>query len=500
MPAKIRRSKVLVSRPSPRSDLSLADRQGAKATLSEFFAVWHANREAMLEIDRWQRNELDDEQKPVMPEEATDEFRRLRDTAIGGYGRLVVSTLVQNALVEDIRLRDTKQSAPASRLWQRNGMDARQVPLVTAAATYGQSFNLVLPATGRLDGEPTAVFMGYSGLRGVGFYADPAHDEYPEFFLEGEPYFDKAEGARRWRMQLVNDYACYYFTAADDGSDIRTVDGNGGRRHDMGLTPVVRYVNEIDLEGRVTGEIAPIITTLARIDQDTQDRLVVQRFGAWVVRTIAGMKKPTSEADQAAARIALGVGSFLVSEDADTKFGHIPATPLQGHLSAHDTDLRDLAALSQTPSHHLLGASDNLGADGLAAAEATHMRKADIRKLGWGESHENSVRLGGQAMGDDEIANDFESRVHWRQTRSEAFQSLAQAIGTLVAAGVPLELLVTRISDWTQADTQMMKDLAAQQDAKDRLRAEEDSARQIEAQVKVARAKEAEGGNAPAAR
>jgi hypothetical protein len=166
---------------------------------------------------------------------------------------------------------------------------------------------------------------------------------------------------------------------------------------------------------------------------------------------------------------------------------------MDGHLRARDQDVRDLASTSQTPSYHLLGLSDNIGADGLAAAEATHMRKVDIRKLTWGEAHEASLRLGGYAMGDDEIANDFESRVHWKQTRSEAFQSLAQAITSLVAAGVPIEMLVQRISDWNQADTKEMLELRRKAEAKAALDAEAEAARTVETATAIAKAKPAAG-------
>jgi hypothetical protein len=121
------------------------------------------------------------------------------------------------------------------------------------------------------------------------------------------------------------------------------------------------------------------------------------------------------------------------------------------------------------------------------------MRKVDIRKLTWGEAHEASLRLGGYAMGDDEIANDFESRVHWKQTRSEAFQSLAQAITSLVAAGVPIEMLVQRISDWNQADTKEMLELRRKAEAKAALDAEAEAARTVETATAIAKAKPAAG-------
>lgn len=487
---KLRRSRVTtIARQRP--EISLTDRTTARGIVEQFFPVWLANRVRMEEVDRWARCELDDDMLPVLPNEATDEFVRLRQTAPTPFGRLIVASLTQNAIVDDIRASSAEKSAPAYRLWTRNGMQAKQVPLIEAAATYGQSFALVLPAIGRLDGEKTAAFLTYSGMSALGFYTTPT-DEYPEFFLEGSVV--EVKGEKKWRLGFVDDRARYFFMCDTDGSNLRETDPP--QMHGMGLCPVSRYYNSIDLEGRVTGEIAPVINVLARLDQDTQDRLVVQRFGAWAVRTIAGMKKPATREEQAAARVALGVGDFMVSEDPDTKFGSLSPTPMQGHLEARRDDVRDLAATSQTPSYHLLGLSDNVGAEGLAAAEATHMRKTDIRKLGWDLSHTRTLRLGGQAMGDEEIANDFEARCHWVQTRTEAFQSLAQALNSLVTSGIPIEMLVQRLPDWTQTDTEALKKALAEKEAKAMQDAEMAAQRQVEVGSALAKAKGATSGDA----
>lgn len=489
---RLRRSRLLIA--TQRNSLSVAAAASVVGRVKELAPVWLANRYRMVVIDKWARCELDQDMMPVMPNDATDEFRRLRDSSSTPFGRVIVTSVVENTVVDDIRLAESKDSAPAARLWQRNGLDARQVPLHTSAATFGQAYNLVLPATGRLDGEATAVIRGKSALRAVGFYRDD-FDEYPEFFLEGEENLDpRASDKEQWRLFFTDLDATYELVSNSDFSEVSLV--QVVIRHNMGLCPVVRFANEIDLDGRVTGEIAPVVNLLARIDQDTQDRLVVQRFASWVVRTATGLKRPPTEDETKAMRLALGIGDLLISDSGDTTFGSLPASPMDGHLRARDQDVRDLSSTSQTPSYHLLGLSDNIGADGLAAAEASHMRKIDLRKLTWGEAHEASLRLGGYAMGDDEIANDFESRMHWKQTRSEAFQSLAQAITFLVSAGVPIEMLVGRIADWNQADTKQMLDIVAANEAKAQTDAELEASRTIDVQTAVAKAKGPDGGNA----
>jgi hypothetical protein len=227
----------------------------------------------------------------------------------------------------------------------------------------------------------------------------------------------------------------------------------------MDLCPVQRY-GMVSLDGNAPGIIAPLIGLLKRIDQDTVDRLVVQRFASWVVRTIAGLKKPTGATpeEQLLAEEALyawlQVGDFLTSESPDTKFGAIQATPMDGHIRARESDIRDLAGASQVPAYRLLGLSDNIGAEAIAAADAGLDRHADEFMTVLGEQYEGTMRLAGYAAGNDAVAQDYTSRVQWATISTTALQSLAQAIQTLhdSGEGMPYELLWPRVPGITQND------------------------------------------------
>lgn len=458
MALRIRRSRIIATqRDSVRTQNNVLEQ------VRELWPIFKAHRARMMVIEAWKDCELDDAMLPVMPEGSTDEFRRIRDNAPTPWGRLIVATVTQSMFVDDVKLKDGT-SAPAYELWQRNGMDGRQIPLHDSMATFGMAYNLVLPATGRLDGKATAMMRGKSSKDSLAFYRDD-FDEYPEFWLEGIPTWD-AEGHLTWRIQFIDEDAIYNLSMEDD--DLRTLRSIDYESQPMGLCPIVRFANTIDLSGRVTGEIAPFITLFGRIDQDTQDRLVVQRYGAWAVRTIAGMDKPKTDADRAAARIALGIGDLLVSEDPETKFGSLAGTPLDGYIKSRESDIRDLAAVSQTPSYQLLGLSDNVGAEGLAAAKDATDKKIFQRRVSAGESHEASLRLAGYAAGMSDVSSDYTSRVHWRNDETQSFLTLAQALGQLATTlEVPPEMLWERIPDWTQADTILAKKLFEKRKADD---------------------------------
>src|SRR5690606_41700547 len=64
------------------------------------------------------------------------------------------------------------------------------------------------------------------------------------------------------------------------------------------VCPVVRFANQLDLEGRTPGEVEPFIPIMGRIDQTTFDRLLIQRHASWKVRTVSGMTLPDEDEAQ----------------------------------------------------------------------------------------------------------------------------------------------------------------------------------------------------------
>src|SRR5690606_9185634 len=185
-----------------------------------------------------------------------------------------------------------------SKLWQPNRMDSRQVMIHRGALGHGVSYLVNEHATNPLTGEETLRMRGVSAMNGVCLWRDPVNDEFPEYAMElieesSHNFVDRRvirvfhdgrvfelRGDFKSQEQLENGKADWTFIDA------------GSYRSDV--VPWVRFTNDLDLEGRVTGEVVPFIPLLKRIDQDTFDRLIVQRFGSWKIRTVAGMKQPSN--------------------------------------------------------------------------------------------------------------------------------------------------------------------------------------------------------------
>lgn len=436
------------------------------ALVKKYLPEWRNNREEIDQIDRWYRGKLTEADKPKLPKRYTSEYKELRDRAIGRWLGLVVTSVAQILYVEGYHRSDESENASAWKVWQANRLDGRQIAIHRGALAHGISYATVLPGTRR--GEPMPKISGKSARRMMALYEDPADDEWPLYALEAETI--RKGSAKVKRVKLYDAEAVFTFDA-DDTDQVTYIEFN---EHGAGVCPVVRYTNMLDLDGRATGEVEPFIDLAARIDQDMFDRLVVQRFGAWTVRTISGMEIPSVEPQegeteddaQRRALLKLSMLDFLVSDDVDTKFGSLPPTPLDGYIRAGETDVRQLAAVSQTPSHVLTGDLVNLSPEALAAAAMGETRKGIERKHTLGESHEQMLRLGAHLMGDEAGAADDDAQVHWADLESRSLAQVADALGKLSQMlGVPPQALWERIPGVTQTDVDSWKQMVSDDDA-----------------------------------
>lgn len=415
-------------------------------------------REKLTHLDKWMRWEHDD---PHRPPQATREYLELGNRAQTPWLSLVVSAVVQSLYVDGYRATNSVDDATPWSYWQANGLDRRQIGVHRAATGYGHAYVTVLPGTDDFGGS-MPVIRGVSPRRMTAFYDEPENDDWPHFAMKADPirFGSGLSGSSGWALQVYDDFAVYYLQSGVYGEGLTFMEW---REHGVGVCPVVKFANLSDLEGRCDGEVEPFIPVAGRIDQTTFDRLVVQRFSSWVVRTIAGMAKPETADMAQAEKLRLKVEDILVAEDKDTKFGSLPATQLDGFISAWKADVGALAAVSQTPAHEMLGTLANLSAEALAAARASLTAKVEERKTSHGESWEQVLRLAAWVMGDITAAQDTSAQVRWRDTEIRSLAQAADALGKLAQMlQVPVELLWEKIPGFTQQDVERAATLVAQ--------------------------------------
>lgn len=427
-------------------------------------------RRRLDRIDRYLAGEQD---KPYQPKSANDEYRKLAARSVSNLLPMVLSSQAQRLFIEGYRpgtpvLNEAGQAEPtlAWRAWQANGMDRRQAAIFRAALAYGWSYAVVTP------GDPLPVMRGVGPRQMHAVYFDPAEDDFPEHALQVRRTFTK-DGKRAVSVWLYDDAQRWSVDLVEGRPEVIEVSA-----HDLGVCPVVRFTDRMDLEGRAFGQVEPLIPMQDRINQTTFDLLLAQTYGAFKVRTVSGMElpqvdtsaEPTEQAKQRAerraAQVELAASRFLVAEDDSTKFGQLDETPLDGYINSLDTAMRHLAVVSQTPPVHLLGEMSNLSAEALAAAEAGGSRLASEHQHSFGESGELTLRLASLAAGDLAGWDDVAGQVVWRDTGSQSLSQTVDALGKAVQLlQIPAQALWERIPGVTQTDVDRWSELAARGDS-----------------------------------
>lgn len=466
-----------------------------KGLCVEFFPDFLAQRAKVTLLDKWMQgkqyeltNEDDLTGRVHVPEGATKELADLAKLAPNNFASLLVTELVQTAYVEGVRLPGSEDNMQAWDVWQANRWDAKQIALHRAAIGHGLSYGVATPALSRLTGAPTVLMKAVSAKRMAAWYDDD-DDEWPLHAIEALPVINNELNAHTgdWTVRVYDEEAIYHLSCKNNGREEKDWEFIEAESHGAPVPPVVRYANTLDLDGVATGVIEPVLPMLRRVDQTTYDRTIVQRFGAWKVRWIAGLAKPSSEQLANQQALELSMMDILISSSKDTKFGTLDASSTADYISGGDTDLRYLAAITQTPPHHLLGLSDNLQAEALETAEkGLHRKSQDFKTLA-GESHEQMFRLIAMIMGNTQEANATGMKVRWRDTEARSLVQTANAL-TLLASGlgIPSQMLWEKLPGWDDADSERAKRLIESGDAIDQILAEIATAQAIEVAQKTA--------------
>ncbi|NEA50448.1 phage portal protein [Streptomyces sp. SID10815] len=444
------------------------------ALARQLLAVLHRDGDRLRRIDDYLHGRHDD---PYMPPQADDEYRLLARRSVSNWMPLLVGTPAQALYVDGFRSGTTGGGLPAPAEtttaewahWQRSRLDARQAAVYRGALTYGHSFTVTEKTrTG------TVRTKGLSALRTAALYEDAANDDTPYAALTvvAWPSGESLGKARMWDAR--NEYAVT-FKGPDDEKGITV---SAARRHGASECPVTRFAASVDLEGRTLGVIEPMIALQDRINQTIFDLLVAQTYASVKVRTVTGLAPPvqrdpeTGEAvlDEHGNPIPLPINHnarrFLFAEDPDTRFGSLDETPLGGFIESVEMSTRQLAAVSQTPPHFMLGQIANLSAEALLAAETALSRKIAEFRTAFGESWERVFRLAAELADDATSAEDYRGEVIWRDMEQRSLAQSADALGKLrEQLGIPAKGLWRRVPGVTQNEYEDWEQLAEDDDS-----------------------------------
>lgn len=383
------------------------------------------------------------------------EKRALLELSRSPWLGLSVAIFAQAMYVDGYRspVADERGNSSAWDIWTANNFNAHQIAVHRAAIGYGYSFVRVLPGSDFM-GRDMPVIRGVSPKRMFAMYEDPVADDFPEWALEMMP------DNKTWRWYDANVY--HEFVNPSTGGRfkyVRTVE------HGVGVCPVIRYVNQMDLDGRCIGDVEPVISVAARIDKTDYDRLLVQHYNSWKVRTATGLEQADDDADVAADKRKLAQDDILISSDPNVTFGALPETNMAPFIAAHESDVESLASMEQLPSHLFTGKVINVSAEALAASRAQTTQKLIEKQTSMGVSHGRMLRLAAAIAGDSAAAADFTARVAWQDVEVRSLAQAADAYGKVAQQlGVPKQFLWRFIPGFDAADVEEMRNIALDDD------------------------------------
>lgn len=463
----------------------LEDEQRIGLLAKKLLTVLFNDIKEMAVFDRYLHGEHD---PPYMPDTANDEYQLLADRCTMNWIPLIVDTPVQAMYVDGFQPGDGNAGATGNQAWdhwQRSGLDAKQSPIYRSAFTHGHAFTItdIDPSTG------ASRTRGLSPLRTSALFEDPANDITPAVAMTVHSWAEWDDEARKtvklgkatlWDHE--NKYDIWFDTLSDASG--AKVGWKFIGKHGCSTCPVTRFSASVDLEGRTTGLVGPMKPVQDRINQTIFDLLIAQTYGSFKVRWVTGMapplmQKPVFVRDEDGNTVLDTDGQPLIegmvnvldgsgrpmpndvnlspkrlvfAEDPEVRFGAIDGTPLDGYIKACEMAIRQLAALSQTPPHHILGQIANLSAEALEAAETSLQRKVQLFQTIFGECWERVFNLAAELDGDTAGALDYNGEVKWRDLEGAGLAKSADALLKLKELEVPRVGLWRRIPGATESE------------------------------------------------
>lgn len=392
--------------------------------------------------------------KPFAPRDASDEIRATQNRSITNLIPLVTSHPSQVLRVEGYRrgtfgdpdkiVDDTLRFPDEWQDWQRNRLDARQHLIYETALKYGRTIVLADNVTSdklQVDVLPAR--------RTIPFFRDPANDVRPQAVVilrrlpnNGRPGLIDVWDSTHFSQLVYDD------TKSDGGDFALAADPIA---HEANGCPAVRYHCFIDDEGSVEGIVERVIAAQDRLNQSVFDTNILSSHGAFKVRTAAGLT-PSYKTDASGELlldadnnpipepVQVSQARMLVSTNPDTKFNTLDETPMDGHLAAEDTSMRNFAITAQLPPHVFLGNLSNLSAEALDAAEVSFHRFIAYLQSQFSDSHEELFRIICELNGDAEGAESYGGEVRWASISLRSFAAwmdgLAKGVDSLQ---IPIE-------------------------------------------------------------
>lgn len=233
------------------------------------------------------------------------------------------------------------------------------------------------------------------------------------------------------------------------------------------IVPVVEFRANPKLKARPfgggQGEIEGVIPIQDRINKTVFDRLVTGEHQAFRQRWTIGWDPPidpdTGQPDKRYLFRASQARLWTFDGDpTEIKVGEFEQADFAPFITAVESDVKAMAAITKTPPQYLLGALVNISADALVATDAGLVMKTAKHATQFGESWEEVLRLALAIKGDPRAA-DEQTMVLWRDFEVRSWAETVDAVLKMRALDVPTEVLWSMLPGVSPQDVERWKTL-----------------------------------------
>lgn len=379
---------------------------------------------------------------------ASDKFR---ETFGKRYGRLpanfmplVVDAERERLIIQGFRFGNKPESDKAAwRIWQDNQMDAESQIAHELALVKGVAYAMVAPGD---DGpiitieDPCETVVetapGNRRLRLAALKVWRDDDDYLRayLFVGGDVYKYRSPKPTRtndWTGSTAESVKWEPY--AGDGEDFPAT-------NPLGVVPIVPLLNRPRRDGSGRSEIEPVMGNQLAINQLRFNSLVAAEYVAFPQRWVTNIDIPIDpDTGQPIAPFKPGVDMLWAlrrptpaeaMEYGDRvptpALGQFPAGDLGPYIEAIREEVGEMASISRTPYHYLLGEPTSVPPSGesLKSSEAPLVKKVTAESVHLGEGWEETMRLALTVAGQASKArSDAETIWADPETRNEAARS-----------------------------------------------------------------------------
>ena len=244
----------------------------------------------------------------------------------------------------------------------------------------------------------------------------------------------------------------------------RRVDGeNWPLENPTGVVPIVPMVNRPDMFGNGQSEMDAVLPLQDAVNKLACDMLVASEFAAFRQLWMTGVDIPKDPAtgDQVI-DFRASVDRILSVSDPNARMGEFGSTDLDNYVKGIETFVQQMASISHTPPHYLLGRSGVIpSGEATTSAESGLVSKVRAHQEEKDPTWSEVMRVAFLVTGDRDAADQKLTGI-WtdpeRRSRSELMDSLIKER----ALGIPDEFLWSR-AGYTPDEIQQIQRIRARQ-------------------------------------